>query len=181
MKIKNFILEVIETVLVSGVVILALYYFVASVEVVWGPSMEPNFHSGERILVDRITKFFSPLKRGEIVIFNPPGDNSKHYIKRVVGLPGDVFKIINCNVVVSKDGEHFILKEDYLSEGTCTEAGGKIKEGRSIIIEEGQYALFGDNRGQSLDSRNLGLIDESRLIGRVVFRFWPLNKIGFVN
>lgn len=181
MKLKNFVLEIIETILVSGAVILALYYFIASVEVVWGPSMEPNYHSGERILVDRVTKNLSPLKRGEVVVFYPPNDGNKHYIKRVVGIPGDVFKVINCEIVISRDGEHYVLSEDYLSEGTCTEAGGRIKEGRSIKIEDGQYALFGDNRSQSLDSRNLGLIDESRIIGRVIFRFWPVGKIGFVN
>ena len=109
MKIKNFILEIIETVLVSGAVILAIYYFIASVEVVWGPSMEPNFHSGERILVDRITRKLSPLKRGDVVVFYPPNDDSKHYIKRVVGIPGDIFKIINCEVVISRDGKHYVL------------------------------------------------------------------------
>ncbi len=181
MKLKNFALEVIETILVSGAVILAIYYFIASVEVVWGPSMEPNFHSGERILVDRVTKKMSPLKRGEVVVFYPPNDGSKHYIKRVVGIPGDIFKVINCEIVISRDGEHYVLSEDYLADGTCTEDGGRIKEGRSIRIEDGQYVLLGDNRSQSLDSRNIGLIDEGRIIGRVIFRFWPIGKIGFVN
>ena len=181
MKIKSIIYEIIETIVVSGVVILALYNFVASVEIVWGPSMEPNYFSGVRILVDRVTKKLSPLKRGEIVVFNPPGDNSKHYIKRVVGIPGDIFKVINCEVVISRDGEHFTLDEGYLSKDVCTEAGSIIKEGRSIRINDGQYALFGDNRSQSLDSRNIGLVDENRIIGRVIFRFWPIGRIGFLN
>lgn len=181
MKFKNFILEIIETVLISGVVVLALYHFIASVEVVWGPSMEPNFHSNERILVDRITKKVSPLKRGEVVVFYPPGDTSKHYIKRVVGIPGDIFKIINCDVVITRDGEHYVLEEDYLSEGTCTEAGSGIKEGRSIKLGEDEYVFLGDNRGQSLDSRSFGVVDGSRVIGRVIFRFWPPRKIGTVR
>jgi signal peptidase I len=181
MKIKNFVLEIIETILVSGAVILVLYHFIASVEVVWGPSMEPNYHSGERILVDRITKNISPLKRGEVVVFYPPSDDSKHYIKRVVGIPGDIFKIINCEVVVTRNGEHYFLDEEYLSDSVCTEAGSSIREGRSIKLEEGEYVLLGDNRGQSLDSRNLGTIEKDRIIGRVVFRFWPPEKIGFVR
>ncbi len=181
MKIKSFIGEIIETVLLSAVVILMIYHFIASVEVVWGPSMEPNFHSGERILVDRITTKFSELKRGDVVVFNPPNDDSKHYIKRVAGIPGDVFKIINCNVVISRDGKHYVLSENYLSEGVCTEAGSFIKEGRSIKLTDNQYVLLGDNRPQSLDSRNIGVIDKSRLIGRVVFRFWPISKIGFIK
>lgn len=181
MKIKNFILEIVETILVSGVVILLLYHFIASIEVVWGPSMQPNYHSGERILVDRVTKFLSPLKRGEVVVFYPPGDDGKHYIKRVVGVPGDIFKIINCEVVVTRNGEHYFLDEEYLPDSVCTEAGSAIKEGRSIKLDEGEYVLLGDNRSQSLDSRNLGIIQKGRIIGRVIFRFWPPDKMGFVR
>jgi len=181
MKIKNFLLEIIETILVSGVVILALYHFVASIEVVWGPSMEPNYYTNERILVDRVTKRFSPLKRGEVVVFYPPGDDSKHYIKRVIGIPGDIFKIINCEVIITRDGEHYVLDEEYLSEGVCTEAGSKIREGRSIKLKDNEYVLLGDNRSQSLDSRNLGVIQKKRIIGRVIFRFWPPKKMGFVK
>jgi signal peptidase I len=181
MKIKNFILEIIETILVSGAVILALYYFVASIEVVWGPSMEPNYYTNERILVDRITKNLSTLKRGEVVVFYPPGDDDKHYIKRVVGIPGDIFKIINCEVVITRDGEHYVLDEEYLPDSVCTEAGSKIKEGRSIKLEEGEYVLLGDNRSQSLDSRNLGVVQKNRIIGRVIFVFWPPKQIGFVK
>lgn len=181
MKIKNFIGEIIETVLLSAAVILLIYHFIASVEVVWGPSMEPNFHSGERILVDRITSKFSELKRGDVVVFYPPNDDSKHYIKRVVGIPGDIFKIINCNVVISRDGKHYVLSENYLDEGVCTEAGSAIKEGRSIKLSDNQYVFLGDNRYQSLDSRNIGVIDKNRLVGRVVFRFWPISKMGFLK
>jgi len=181
MKVKGLILEVGEALLVSFIVIFLLYMFIASVEVVWGPSMEPSFYSGERILVDRITKRLFPLKRGEVVVFLPPGDDDKHYIKRVVGMPGDIFKVLDCSVVVSKDGEKYKLEESYLSNGTCTVGGIKVKDGRSLIIGDGQYALLGDNREESLDSRVLGLVDRSRIIGRVVFRFWPLNRIGFVN
>jgi len=181
MKLKDYISEIFETILVSGIVIFAIYYFVASVEVVWGPSMEPNFHSRERILVDRVTGKFSPLKRGEVVVFFPPGDDNEHYIKRVVGIPGDIFKIIDCKVVISRDGEHYTLDEDYLEDGTCTTGDVKILEGRSLKIEENQYVLLGDNRENSLDSRVLGPVDKSRLVGRVIFRFWPIEKMGFVN
>jgi signal peptidase I len=181
MKIKSILLEIAEAFITSFIVIMLLYMVVASVEEVWGPSMEPNFHSGERILVDRITKRFISYKRGEVVVFLPPGDDNKHYIKRVVGIPGDVFKVIDCGVAVSRDGEQFKLEEPYLSDGTCTVGGSKIKEGRSLKIPDGQYALFGDNREESLDSRILGFVGKERILGRVVFRFWPVNKLGFIN
>jgi signal peptidase I len=181
MKIRKIVFEIIETIVVSAVVVLFIYYFIASVEVVWGPSMEPNFYSGERILVDRSAKREASFKRGDVIVFYPPNDDSKHYIKRIVGIPGDVFKIIDCKIVISRDGEHYILYENYLPPQTCTKAGSQIREGRSIKIPEGQYVLLGDNRDNSLDSRNIGLIDESKFVGRVVFRLWPLSRIGFIN
>jgi len=180
MKLKSFILEIIETILVSGVVILLVYYFIASIEVVSGSSMEPYFHSGERILVDRVAGR-SRLKRGEIVVFYPPDNDTLHYVKRIVGIPGDIFKIIDCKIVISRGGEQFILSEDYLSPEICTKAGGFLREGRSIRVPEDKYVLLGDNRDHSLDSRNLGLIDVDRIVGRVVFRLWPINKINFIN
>lgn len=181
MKIKELILEFAEALISSMVIVLVLYLFIASVEVVWGPSMEPTFHSGERILVDRISKILIPLKRGEIVVFLPPGDNERHFIKRVVGIPGDIFKIIDCGVVISKDGQKYQLEEAYLDKDTCTAGGGAIREGRALRLGPEQYAFLGDNREESLDSRSIGFVDKSRVIGRVIFRFWPLNKIGFIN
>ena len=165
----------------SLVVILAIYMVIASVEVVQGASMEPNFHTGERILVDRVSKNLKNFERGEIVVFYPPNDDSVHYIKRVIGIPGDIFKIVDCNVLISREGEKFKLDETYLKDGICTAGGVKVSEGRSLRIEENQYLLLGDNRPVSIDSRMLGLVDRNRIIGRVVFRFWPINEMGFVN
>jgi len=181
MKIKELILEFTEAIISSMAIVLILYLFIASVEVVWGPSMEPTFHSGERILVDRISKLFIPIKRGEVVVFLPPGDNERHFIKRAIGIPGDIFKIIDCGVVVSKDGEKYQLEEKYLNNDTCTTGGSAIKDGRALRLGSQQYAFLGDNRGESLDSRFIGFVDENRIIGRVIFRFWPPNKLGFIN
>ena len=181
MKFKELILELSEALISSMVIVLALYLLIASVEIVWGPSMEPSFHSGERILVDRISGILIPLRRGEIVVFLPPGDNERHFIKRVIGIPGDIFKIIDCGVVVSKDGQKYQLEEEYLDKDTCTVGGSAIKEGRALRLGPQQYAFLGDNRGESLDSRYIGLVDKNRIIGRVIFRFWPLNKMGFIN
>ena len=142
--------------------------------------MEPYFHSGEKILVDRVAGK-SKLKRGEIVVFYPPGNNNTHYVKRIVGIPGDVFKIIDCKVVISRDGSQYVLNEDYLPSELCTKAGGFLREGRSVRLQDNQYVLLGDNRDYSLDSRNLGPIDVDSIVGRVVFRLWPINKIGFIN
>jgi len=181
MKIKKLLLELGEASIVSLIIVSILYMFIASVEVVEGASMEPNFYTGERILVDRISMKVTPLKRGEVVVFYPPGDNKKHFIKRVVGIPGDIFEVFDCGVVISEDGQKYELEESYLKAETCTTGGSAIKEGRAIRIGDDQYALLGDNRADSLDSRYLGLISEDRIIGRVVFRFWPITRISFID
>jgi len=181
MKSKKVIFEIIETFALSAAVYLIISIIIGSIEVVWGSSMEPNFHTNERILVDRISKKIRKYNRGEVVVFFPPNDESKHYIKRVIGIPGDIIKILDCKVLISRDGEKYVLDEYYLSEEECTTGGNKISEGRSLRLAEDEYLLLGDNRDSSIDSRFLGLIKEDKIIGRVIFRFWPIDKAGFIN
>lgn len=181
MNAKNFISETIETILTSIIVLLVLYTTIALPELVWGSSMEPNFETGERILVDKISKVINDdFERGEVVVVKPE-DSSKHLIKRVIGIPGDVFKIYGCKVYISRDGERFVLDEYYLAADTCTKGGSNILDGRSFKIEDGYYVVLGDNREVSMDSRSIGLIKKDDIVGRVAFRFWPIDKIGFVR
>ncbi len=93
--------------------------------------------------------------------------DQKHLIKRVIGLPGEALTIEGGHVYI--DGA--VLEEPYLS--TTTSGDVSIEE-----IPEGQYFLMGDNRPVSMDSRHLGLIDGETIIGKAIFRLWPLNRIG---
>jgi signal peptidase I len=177
MNLKQILLDLIETFCVSAIVIYIVYSTIGSIEMVWGASMEPNFHTGERILVDQI---FRKFDRGDIVVLSPPGDSGRHFIKRIIGIPGDVFKVYNCKVYISRDGNRSYLQEGYLPEDICTGGGPEIKEGRSIKVPDGSYLVLGDNRGNSVDSRFFGLVTTKNIIGKVVFCFWPLPKLGFV-
>jgi signal peptidase I len=178
---KQFILETVESVLSSIIVLMVIYVSVALPEMVWGSSMEPNFYTKERILVERVTKNLSDgFERGEVVVLKPEG-TSHHMIKRIVGIPGDIFKIYDCEVYISRDGSRFKLEEPYLDAEICTSGRTAIKEGRSLKLEEDQYVLLGDNREVSMDSRVLGVIKKDDIIGRVVFRFWPLSRTGFIK
>lgn len=173
---KDFIIELLETFVTSFVVLMLIYWFVALPEVVVGASMEPTIYNGQRIIVERVTKNFKNFERGDIVVLHPPENDNIDYVKRVVGVPGDVIKIYNCKVFISRDGSKFVLQEPYLEEGICTSAGGKIKEGHSIKVEEDEYVVLGDNRNSSADSRLFGLLKEDRIVGRVAMRFWPLSE-----
>lgn len=177
---KLFLSDVGES-LVSSIMVLAIIYrFVAVPEVVHGASMYPNFDSGERILLEKVTKNFKPYKRGEVVILHPPGNEKVDYLKRIVALPGDVVKIKDCKIYISKDGQKFELQEDYLGSSVCTTEGSFFREGHSIRLSDDEYLVFGDNRGNSIDSRYFGSVRGKNIQGRVVFRFWPLEKAGFL-
>jgi signal peptidase I len=99
----------------------------------------------------------------------------------VIGLPGDLVKIMDCQVYIGGEGKKYVLYEGYLDEGMCTEGAVAIKDGRSLRIPANEYMLLGDNRKESIDSRYLGFINKNKILGRVVFRFWPVSGIGFIN
>jgi signal peptidase I len=179
-KIRDLMLEVVETFIVSFVVIYLIYRFVASMEVVSGPSMKPNFQTGERILVDKLSANFNPYQRGDIVVLIPPSEKTKHYLKRIIGVPGDVFKIFNCKVYISNKSGQFELSEPYLSPNVCTSGGMVIKDGRSLKLDNDQYIVMGDNRLESVDSRFFGVVTSKNILGKVVFRFWPPQTMGFL-
>lgn len=175
---KNIIIDMGETLVMSFIVLFAIYSTIAFPEIVSGSSMEPSISDGERILVDKISGNLVDFKRGEIIVLNPPGTTNLDYIKRVIGVPGDVVKIYSCKVYIIQDKEKYILEETYLYDETCTNDGPSIKEGRSIRLGEDEFLVLGDNRNNSADSRILGLIKRDRIVGRAVFRFWPLTKFG---
>ena len=142
--------------------------------------MEPSFHTGERVLVEKITKRVSGFERGDIVVLHPPSNDSIDYIKRIVGLPDEMVKVLDCTVFILKDGKSYELEEPYLKPGTCTSGGPTVKEGRYFKLEDDEYFVLGDNRSNSADSRFFGAIKENRILGKAVFRFWPINKLGFI-
>jgi len=180
-NIRGVIGEVTETFVLSFVIIMILYGCVASIEVVSGASMEPSFHTNERIFVDKLTPRIDSYRRGDVVVLIPPGDKDIHYIKRVIGLPGEFVKIYNCKVYVVVAGDKYQIEEGYISDNVCTSGGTEVQDGRSLKIPENQYLVLGDNRPFSIDSRYIGLVRKDRILGRVAYRLWPIGKMGFIN
>ena len=177
---SSLLLDIVESFIFSSVVLMVLYLFLAFPEVVSGASMEPTLHDGERILVERVSKRFNGFSRGDVIVFHPPGDDGIDYVKRIVGVPGDVFKIADCTVYITNSGDRFVLEEPYLYENTCTFSGSRFEEGKAIKVKDGEYLVLGDNRPRSADSRSFGLLSEDRIVGKAVFRFWPLDKASFL-
>jgi signal peptidase I len=146
-----------------------LIAFVAQAFRVQGTSMEPLLLDGERIVVNKFVYRFQPIERGDVVVFWYPRDPSVSFIKRVVGLPGDLVEI--------RTGQLFVnglpARESYLPRG--------FRDGDSYPpteVRKGYYFVLGDHRRSSNDSRTWGEVPEKYIYGRAVFRFWPLDRVG---
>jgi signal peptidase I len=146
-----------------------LIAFVAQAFRVQGTSMEPLLEDGERIVVNKLVYRFQPIERGDVVVFWYPRDPAVSFIKRVVGLPGDLVEIRAGQLLVNGLPAH----ENYLPEG--------FRDGDSYPpteVRKGYYFVLGDHRRSSNDSRSWGEVPERYIYGRAVFRFWPFARVG---
>lgn len=156
------------------VLIILIRIFVAEPFLVYGSSMEPNFETGDYLIVDELTYKFENPKRGDVVVLKPPMDESKHYIKRIIGLPGETISV-NGSVVVIKNKEHpegFTLNEPYITFQNDREA--------NYNLNDHEYFVMGDNRAVSSDSRIWGPLPSNLITGRALLRILPLKDLGIM-
>ena len=149
-----------------------LITFVAQAFRVQGTSMEPLLQDGDRIVVNKFIYRFQPIQRGDIVVFWYPKDPSVSFIKRIVGLPGDMVEIRNGRVFVNDRP----LPEGYLREGFDDESSQSPAR-----VQKGHYFVLGDHRRSSNDSRTWGDVPQKYIYGEAVFRFWPFSRFGTVD
>jgi len=176
-KIIDFVMDILETVAFVGSLFIVLYLFIMAPHQVKGASMENTFHSGDYILTSKISYKFEKPKRGDVIVFKSPKNPDIDYIKRIIGLPGDRIKI-NDNVVYLNNTP---LQENYIAAPTTLFEGGFIQNGVEAIIPEGYLFVMGDNRPRSSDSREFGFIPLTDIIGKVIFRYFPPQKAGWVK
>lgn len=169
-----FLWETFRVVIISLLIIIPVRYFLVQPFFVKGASMENTFHDGEYILIDEISYRFTDPKRGDITVFRYPNDPDQFFIKRVIGLPGDVIEVKNNKVRIynEENPSGVLLSESYLSENQVTLGDIMTKLGPQ------EYFVMGDNRLRSSDSRSWGVLNREFITGRVFFRAWPLNKFG---
>jgi signal peptidase I len=177
----NFLLEFIQSIVLALSVFVVLYLFVAQPNEVKGSSMYPNFKDKEYLLTEKLSYQFGNPKRGDVVIFKaPPSEpcsaDECEYIKRVIGLPGDRVMVAEGDVYVN--GE--MLDQSFLPEMVYSSPGDYAQEGVEVIVPDGQYLCFGDNRPNSRDGREFGPIKRDSIIGKAFFVYWPLSDISFV-
>ena len=161
---------------VAGVVLLSIVLnkFVIQKVEVDGPSMNMTLKTGQQLMVQKVSYHFTNPKRGDIVVFKPPGyEDDTLYIKRVIGVPGDRVQIIDGYIYLN--GEKYDdpqWTEEILDPGIAEE---------EVTVGEGEYFVVGDNRNDSMDSRDFGAVDKSRIMGEAVLRIWPLKKFGLLE
>lgn len=177
-KLKLLISESLETILTSFLVLMSVYVVIAFPVEVSGQSMYPNLDTGDRLLVEKLTKYYEGYSRGDIVVLHPPDSEFIDYVKRIVAIPGDTIKIADCKIFINRKEVTYMLNERiYLPKDVCTVGGRSLNEGRPYVLKEKEYVVMGDNRENSSDSRAFGIINESRIQGKVVARMWPFDKL----
>ncbi|MBK7645515.1 MAG: signal peptidase I [Planctomycetes bacterium] len=153
-----------------GVVLLVVYGLVFNFSIVRGSSMSPGIHDGDRILVNHLSYLLEPVKRGDIVVLRYPLDPRLDYIKRVIGLPGDL--VVIRGGFVSVNGE--VIEEPYISEPD--------PRGDMVVrVTSEHYFVMGDNRPHSSDSREFGQVPRENLVGKVDLRIWPPSRLGVLE
>ncbi|MFQ3565716.1 MAG: signal peptidase I [Aggregatilineales bacterium] len=177
LKRNSFLRELVET-----VVLIALVYTLVNLATVRfyieGPSMQPSFHAGQFLIVSRLHYLFGAPQRGDIVVFDPPGDDGRTdeplLIKRLIGLPGERVEVRDGRVYIN--GE--LLTESYINSTSVAQScRGQYCD---VVLRDNEYFLMGDNRNNSRDSRAFGPVERSRIVGEAIIRYWPLPDLGIV-
>ena len=193
---RRIVKEMIETVLLALLLFVLMEFSVQNFKVE-GSSMKPTLEQDQYLLVnkiiyarvglDEIAPFipfvhasqngpersmfaFHPPERREVVIFHFPGDPTRDFVKRVIGIPGDTIEIRRGDVY--RNGE-------YVEEPFITNPSTRSYD--PVFVQGGHYYVLGDNRRSSNDSRDWGLVPEQNLIGRAWMKYWPPDNLGFVD
>lgn len=194
-KEKSIIREILEwsrSIFIALIIVSLLNSEVYALTEVQKSSMENTLFEGEKLYIDKISYQFSEPKAGDIIIFLEGEMNEsfsdrftnvledmliiltgKHrmnrYVKRVIGVPGDEINIKDNKVYVNNK----LLNETYIKGNTIK---GTIEY--PVVVPEGKLFVIGDNREISVDSRKFGFVDYKSIEGKVIYRLWPINRLG---
>lgn len=161
----KLLLETLEVAVITTLIFLLARVFVQNYQVD-GPSMTPTLLTGQYILVNKSVYFTHGPQRGDVIVFEFPSDHSRDLVKRVIGVPGDTV-ITNTDGTVTVDG--VTLNEPYVNDHINDST-------QTWKVGPGQYFVMGDNRGDSYDSRDWGLLPAKDVIGEAVIVYWPLSS-----
>lgn len=176
-RLGAFFFDTLQVIVSAIAIFLFIYLLVLQPHKIKGASMEPNFPNGEFLLTDKVTYRLDDPKRGDVIVFKAPPDFEEEFIKRIVGLPGEI--------VLVRAGKVYIngrfLEESYLSPSLITHPGAFLAEGEEITVPADNYLAFGDNRPHSSDSRAWGFVPRDKITGRAWVIYWPPQNAGLIE
>ena len=164
----GILVDILETLLLSVVLFFLINAVSARIRID-GSSMEPNLHHGEFVIVSKVNYRLGEPERGDVVVFDFPRNITEEYIKRVIGLPGEEIQIKDGQVLV--DG--VALVEPYLKMEPRYEG--------EWVVAEGELFVLGDNRNNSSDSHNWGMVPMENVVGEALLVYWPPSSWGVIN
>jgi len=171
---KQSFWELFRFALIALAIVVPIRFFMAEPFVVSGSSMVPTFLDGNYLIVDKISYRLDDPKRNDVVIFRYPNDQTKFFIKRIIGLPNETVDIKGKSVTITngeyKDG--FKLDEPYVKNTSSNNMHFELKND--------EYFVMGDNRSGSSDSRSWGPLKRKFLTGRALLRLLPISEIGIL-
>lgn len=176
-RLIDFVMDILETVVFVGSLFIVFYLFIVAPNQVQGASMEKTFQTHDYILTSKIAYRLDKPKYGDIVVFASLGNNEIDFIKRIIGVPGDRIKVQNERVY--RNG--MLLEEPYITEPTKTFQTGFIKEGEEVTVPPDYLFVMGDNRTHSSDSREFGFVPQANVIGKVIYRYFPISNMGRIT
>jgi signal peptidase I len=165
-------LEIIQALALAVIISVVLNLFVVQVTEVRQKSMESTLLQGDRVLVSKVDYRFGTPQRGDIVVFQPTTDSTIPYVKRVAAVAGDTIDL--------KDGNLFVngKQTDYVgAHGATTPQSPALTY--PLKVPADSFFALGDNRLASSDSRSFGPQPDDRIIGKVILRFWPFDRLRF--
>jgi signal peptidase I len=175
----DFLMELLDWlkyILFAVLLGLLIVTFVVQRNSVVGHSMDNTLNDQDQLIVEKVSKWFNGIHRGDIITITTKGlpyhDGDINIVKRVIGIPGDTIEIKN--KAVYRNGEK--ISEPYLRTDIATEQLN-VSYNR-VTLDQDQYYVLGDNRGNSTDSRVFGPVDKNLIIGEVLLRVIPLSKFG---
>ena len=168
----NESVEFIKTLVLAAILALIIRSTVVEAYKIPSTSMVPTLEVGDRLLVNKFIYFFKKPQRFEVVVFKPPPEvsNDKIFIKRIVGLPGDVVAVRENKLFVNGQA----IDEDYINEPIFYQLPAKEIPPEMVFV-------MGDNRNRSHDSHVWGTLPMENLLGRAILRYYPIPKISLLK
>ena len=156
---------------IAALIAFVLNTFIIANSRVPSGSMENTIMTGDRLIGSRLSYKFSDPKRGDIIIFRWPDDESIYFVKRIIGMPGDTVRISKGKVYLNNSG--IPLDEPYIKEEMIPEEDVEYK------VPENSYFMLGDNRNNSADSRRWRntFVHKDKIVAKVLFEYFPRIKI----